>query len=789
MITLKRVLYVLVISSVIVSSNVVPCKGSSTEAEIIEVTKVDEIVENGSPETILEENLEEIDEQSDEIINCEVKESVSPYLAGGGRLTEDTEIKGDFYLKKGDLILDGNVLTIKGNFYHIGGNLNLSGGKLIIEGDYSITGDATLYMVSEKDYMLIMGNYDNETSTSHNGRLSKGILEIRGNYRTIAGNEERGENFYATGTHKVTLSGEQCQVISMEGYKNRFNILELRNTSQEGIIFVNPLIAKEFKDNECSYTLPDGQEKGWTLGANQTYEGDLYLGSGVLDLKGYNLTVTGNFYQLGGMVQINQGQLEVKGDLSISNYAQFEMKDEQDSVSVQGNFIIATEVSHIDKWKAGTLRVKGDFIQQNGSLTNLYASDKHFIILDGERIQNIYLASSKAKINILILTKPKDTGYIFNRVNSWNNLIEPQDDQNPPIMPQELTIISQSNDLVELTWEEATDDRGVRGYSIYRNEKFIGSTTETCYRDINLTPGEYTYFVSAYDINGNQSNRSNEVFYEYIEPKVINPPILIPGIEQINVTYEDDGSVSLRWEQPDDGEARTGYYKIYRSLEREKGYVVIAQVQVGVIPKYIDHEVVEDKTYYYYLTMINEQGEEGGPSTIISISTHVRTNHDDDGREDTDNEEESKEEVDGGGNGSGNIGNQEENKGEVDHGGNGSQNIGNKEENKVGENNESNESVDNDDKQDIDTQKDDKGSGQSNANTEENKYFYILNESDKEEEVQLKEQFILQEKRVIHVSFSDYFWLQHMFHLTQKNINIVNCGIFKEAYPLQIQNK
>ncbi len=769
MMTLKRVLYILVIFSVIVRSNVVPCKGSNIESEIIEVTEVDEIVENGSSETILEGNLEEVDEQSDERMKCEVKESVSPYLEEGGRLAEDTEIKGDFYLKKGNLILDGNVLTIKGNFYHIGGKLDLSDGKLIIEGDYSITEDAILYMVSEKDYMLIKGNYINETSASHNGRLSKGILEIRGNYRTIARNEERGENFYATGTHKVILSGEQCQVISIEGYKNRFNILELRNTSQEGIIFVKPLIAKEFKDNDCSYTLPDGQEKGWILDSDQIYDGDLCLGSGLLDLNGHKLTVEGNFCQLGGIVRINQGQLTIKGDLSINNYSYFEMMDEEDNVSVQGNFMISTELSHIDKWKAGTLRVKGDFIQNNGSFTNLYASDKHFIILDGDRMQNIYLTSSKAKINNLILTKPKDTGYIFNRLNSWNNLVEPQDDQNPPIMPEELTIVSQSNDFVELTWEEATDDRGVIGYSIYRNEKLIGTTTETCYRDTNLTPGEYTYFVSAYDINSNQSNRSNEVFYEYIDPKVINPPILIPRIEQIDVTYEDDGSISLRWEQPDGGESRTGYYKIYRSLEREEGFVVIAQVQVGVIPKYIDHEVAEDKTYYYYLTMINEQGEEGGPSTIISISTHVRANQDDDGREDTDNEEESKE--------------------EVDHGGNGSENIGNNEENKVEVDNESNESVDKDDEQDIDTQKDDEGSGQSNINTEGNRYFYILNESDEEEEAQLKEQFILQEKRVIHVSFSDYFWLQHMFHLTQEKITIVNSGIFKEVYPLQIQNE
>jgi len=35
------------------------------------------------------------------------------------------------------------------------------------------------------------------------------------------------------------------------------------------------------------------QKRGWKLSADEEYTGNLYIGAGVLDLNGFNLTVNG----------------------------------------------------------------------------------------------------------------------------------------------------------------------------------------------------------------------------------------------------------------------------------------------------------------------------------------------------------------------------------------------------------------------------------------------------------------------------------------------------------------
>ncbi|CAH0118134.1 hypothetical protein PAE9249_00600 [Paenibacillus sp. CECT 9249] len=67
-----------------------------------------------------------------------------------------------------------------------------------------------------------------------------------------------------------------------------------------------------------------------------------------------------------------------------------------------------------------------------------------------------------------------------------------------------------SGTAVDLKWTPATDNLGVAGYKIYRNDVEIASTSKTEYRDTGLTPGTtYRYFVVAYDAAGNMSKISN----------------------------------------------------------------------------------------------------------------------------------------------------------------------------------------------------------------------------------------------------------------------------------------
>jgi len=78
--------------------------------------------------------------------------------------------------------------------------------------------------------------------------------------------------------------------------------------------FNQPLNANTFIDNGCVIKFPGEQKRGWKLSADEEYTGNLYIGAGVLDLNGFNLTVNGDLIQSGGVIDLNGGCLTVKGD-------------------------------------------------------------------------------------------------------------------------------------------------------------------------------------------------------------------------------------------------------------------------------------------------------------------------------------------------------------------------------------------------------------------------------------------------------------------------------------------
>jgi len=69
------------------------------------------------------------------------------------------------------------------------------------------------------------------------------------------------------------LSGEGLQKVSFEIAESRFNILELRNYSEDGVEFNQPLNANTFIDNGCVIKFPGEQKRGWKLSADEEYTG------------------------------------------------------------------------------------------------------------------------------------------------------------------------------------------------------------------------------------------------------------------------------------------------------------------------------------------------------------------------------------------------------------------------------------------------------------------------------------------------------------------------------------
>jgi chitodextrinase len=84
-------------------------------------------------------------------------------------------------------------------------------------------------------------------------------------------------------------------------------------------------------------------------------------------------------------------------------------------------------------------------------------------------------------------------------------------DAQSPTAPSSLAAAVMSTSRVDLAWSAATDNTGVAGYRIYRDEEQIGTTTDTAFSDTGCQSATaYSYTVKAFDTAGNLSSPSNQ---------------------------------------------------------------------------------------------------------------------------------------------------------------------------------------------------------------------------------------------------------------------------------------
>ena len=108
-------------------------------------------------------------------------------------------------------------------------------------------------------------------------------------------------------------------------------------------------------------------------------------------------------------------------------------------------------------------------------------------------------------------------------------------DTTPPSTPVDLAAAPVSTSAIHLSWLPSSDNVGVAGYYIYRDESEIASTASTTFTDTGLGAGtSHTYSVSAYDAAGNVSAEAtiysvwtyttNSVVATTTPPPVVTPP-------------------------------------------------------------------------------------------------------------------------------------------------------------------------------------------------------------------------------------------------------------------------
>lgn len=88
---------------------------------------------------------------------------------------------------------------------------------------------------------------------------------------------------------------------------------------------------------------------------------------------------------------------------------------------------------------------------------------------------------------------------------------QPPDTQ-APSTPSNLRAQVISSSQINLTWNASTDNVGVIGYEVYRNNNKVATVTTASYGDTGLAASTtYSYFIKALDAAGNKSNNSNTV--------------------------------------------------------------------------------------------------------------------------------------------------------------------------------------------------------------------------------------------------------------------------------------
>ena len=138
---------------------------------------------------------------------------------------------------------------------------------------------------------------------------------------------------------------------------------------------------------------------------------------------------------------------------------------------------------------------------------------------------------------------------------------EPVDTSIPPSVVTGLSgTFNQSSGAVVLSWDGATDDRGIAGYNVYEDNQYVTTVFETGYQYNTDPAANHEYYVVAFDIDGNFSAPSSKLFL----PEGSDPgPDTEPPTAPANLTGEligaDADQLRLSWQPSTDNRAVSGY--------------------------------------------------------------------------------------------------------------------------------------------------------------------------------------------------------------------------------------
>ncbi|MBN2524740.1 MAG: fibronectin type III domain-containing protein, partial [Bacteroidales bacterium] len=180
-----------------------------------------------------------------------------------------------------------------------------------------------------------------------------------------------------------------------------------------------------------------------------------------------------------------------------------------------------------------------------------------------------------------------------------------------PSIPENLKLVICTATEIFFSWDNSTDNVGVAGYRILRDDIETGESIKNSYIDTELEPEtEYHYKVSAFDDEGNESEFSTE-FTASTSSEVDHEQPSRP--ENLSAQSVGDTYADLIWDASTDNTMVIGY-KIYRNDN---------EIDFTTSTAYTDNNLDPSTNYIFNVSSVDISGNRSFRSADLYITTTV----------------------------------------------------------------------------------------------------------------------------------------------------------------------
>ncbi|MGA1865725.1 MAG: fibronectin type III domain-containing protein [bacterium] len=185
-------------------------------------------------------------------------------------------------------------------------------------------------------------------------------------------------------------------------------------------------------------------------------------------------------------------------------------------------------------------------------------------------------------------------------------------DFTPPDLPAEFDANASTCNQIELTWTAPEDD-DLAGYYIYKSGVLIVMLDgeATSYTDNNLlAETEYTYWIRAFDLTGNMTDK---VIASATTPECPDetPPSVPAGVTA--TADNEESQITVSWSASTDDDSGVAGYNVFRGAEKiREGTTETSLVDSGLDP---------ETQYCYQVSALDYAGNESGKSASVCATT------------------------------------------------------------------------------------------------------------------------------------------------------------------------